>query len=593
MAWGITVPLLLVIGVAGWLGVRAWIAKGDLEAAQASISTLKAQAMALDIDGATSTLEGVKDRTASAVSLTSDPVWRMAEHIPFAGSNLTAVRELAQVTDDVVVEVAGPLIGIAGALNPASLMPAGAGINVQPLVDALPVISQSNAGVKKAISAASAIDTSETISQVTAAREKVLGLLGSIAPLLDTADEVLPMLPAFLGVDVPRQYVVVFQNNAELRALGGAALSFAIVDVNKGDIAIADVVPAGFERFPHFPTSIVPVPDGVEALYGEGAFGTFIANATVRPDFPTTAEIIQANWQTVFGHRVDGVISIDPVALSYLLRASAPIPLSTGQVLDSTNLVSVLLNDTYMRFNSGDVVQDNRDQDALYQEVVQATFQALTSGALDPGALFSAITQGITERRILASSPIQAEQELFASFGLDGALPTSDAMTERFALYLQDAVGAKINYYLHQTVNVSTAQCRADGLQSYRVTTELHSSVAPEAVSGLNPAILGQWERENVAAGVQRLHVMLYAPPGASFTATSVNGTPVPLPSNHDADRPVGKLTVDVLPASTTTVSYDFVAEPLGQRDFAMALTPIANASTSQTTPLDCSTVAQ
>ena len=94
----------------------------------------------------------------------------------------------------------------------------------------------------------------------------------------------------FMGATQPRNYVVMFQNNAESRSLGGTALSFATLSIDKGKIHLASTISAGSDHFDNYADSAIRVPDGVDALY-EGAFGHFIANATVRPQFSSTSSM--------------------------------------------------------------------------------------------------------------------------------------------------------------------------------------------------------------------------------------------------------------------------------------------------------------
>lgn len=48
------------------------------------------------------------------------------------------------------------------------------------------------------------------------------------------------------------------------------------------------------------------------------------------PGFPSTAKTARATWLDVYGGKVDGVIFLDPVALSYLLEVSGPVTLTKG-----------------------------------------------------------------------------------------------------------------------------------------------------------------------------------------------------------------------------------------------------------------------
>ncbi len=590
--WAI-VFVVLVVGVGGaWVGVRGLKAKSELESAQALVSQLKTQALKQDIPGATKTFKKLVAHSEKAHELTSDPIWRVAEFVPTLGHNLTVVRELADVTNDVVVHAVGPLIRVASAVTPASLAPKDGAINLKPIQNAIAPLKTANKAIKSAATAVDNIDTAGTISQLSAAKEKLSTLLDSVAPLMQTAQTVLPLVPPAMGSDGPRTYVVMFQNNAEARALGGTALSFASITIDKGKISPPVTVPAGLLNFPMYNSSVIPVPDGVSEVYLD-AFGTFIANATVRPSFVSAAAITSAMWKDKFGAVPDGIISVDPVALSYFLRATGPIPLTSGDVLTDKTLVPLLLNEVYQRYNSGNVEKDNVAQNAIYSEAVSATFAHLSGGKFDAKALIGAMVQGWSEQRLLFWSSHKDEQAQFAKLGLNGELPKSDKTTDRVGVYFQDAVGSKMDYYLSQSVHLSQAVCRADGRANYRVSIDLTNTIPGNAAKSVSPSILGNWKHEKLKPGEQRMDVILYAPPGSTITGATVDGAAVNLKKLHDTDYPVGKRQVIFPPGATANVTYDVIAAKPGEKTLAADVTPMVHPTAIDTVPLDCATVAK
>ena len=589
---GVGVLLVASVVSASWIATRAQQARAELESAQSLVPQLKAEAVKLDAAGATRTLGVITTHTKRAVALTSDPIWRLAEGVPFAGANLIAVRQLTAVTDSLMTEVAKPLVGVAAKINPASFAPKNGAIDIKPLTEAIPAVSRASAGLKSAVARVTAIDTSATISQVVAAKAKLSRLLASVEPVVATLNSILPLLPPALGSDVPRTYVLMFQNNAEARALGGTALSFATIKVDKGRIALGATIPAGFSNFARYSSPVIPLPDGTEQLY-DGGLGTFIANVTVRPSFTTAAKITQEMWKRQFGYAVDGILSIDPVALGYILRATAPISLPTGDSLTSENLVPLLLNTVYQRDYTGNETADNVQHSKVYSEAVGATFAALTGGRLDAKKLVAALMQGWNEHRLLYWSSHTDEQVKLAEIGLNGELPVSDSKTDRVGVYFQDNVGSKMNFYLHQAVRLAQATCGLDGRQNYRVSVDLTNGIQPGAVKTLSPSITGEFKQEKLRPGVQRMIVMLYAPPGSQISGASVNGKPVALEGLHDTSYPVGKIIVSVDPGATATLTYDVVAAKPGKRALEALVTPMVNATSVTTAALDCATVAK
>ena len=575
------------------VGTRVMAAKAELESAQALVPQLRAQAGELDIEGAAATLKATTAHTTRAVELADGAIWRFAEITPWLGGNLTAVRELASVTNSIMTDVASPLIGVAGSLDPTSFAPQDGAINLQPLIAAGPAVLAADAGVSTAITAVAAIDTSGTIEQIGAVKDQIETLLAELKPITESLGNVVPMLPLALGSEAPRTYVVMFQNNAESRALGGTALSFAVAKVDQGAIQLVDTRPAGFSTFPGYLESIIPVPDGVLGVY-QDTFGTFIANATVRPSFISAAETVRENWNRTFpDEQVDGVLSIDPVALSYILRATGPIPLASGDVLTHQTLVPLLLNDVYLRFDSGSGRQDNLAQDAIYGEAVNATFERVSSGSFDAKAFVAALTQGWDERRLLYWSADVAEQAQLARIGLNGEIPRSDDDTERVGVYFQDNVGSKMNFYLSQTVRLAQADCADGGSTNYRVSVDLTNGISPELAPTLPISVVGAYQREKLSPGLQRMFVIVYAPPGSTITGATMDGAPVDLADLHDTDFPVGKQRVSLPPGASSTVTFDFTTDSAGDvaKAFEAQVTPMVNATPITTEALDCSTV--
>ncbi len=507
------------------------------------------------------------------------------------GRNLTLVRELAGVTNTVVTDAIAPLLQVASVFTPASLAPKDGAIDLVPFQTAAAPVKAATKAIHSAIATVNAMDTSGTMSQISAAKKKLGTLLGVVAPTLDTVETLLPMLPPAMGAEGPRHYVVMFQNNAEARALGGTALSFALVTMDHGKINLAKTVSAGFGNFNKYDEPVIPVPDGARDVYPGRSFGTFIADATIRPSFVSAAQMTSEMWKRQFGLQPDGVISIDPVALSYILSAAQPIKLSTGDILTGDTVVPLLLNQVYQRYWTKDAVADNRAQDVVYGEAVGSTFEALSSGKFDAKKLLASITRATSEHRLLFWSDRQQEQEQFVKAGLAGELPKSDKTADRVGVYFQDAIGSKMDYYLKQSVHLSQAVCRADGRQNYRISVDLTNTAPDNALKKLSPSILGQWKFTQLKPGDQRMIVMLYAPPGSQIVGATISGAPIQLDGLHDTDYPVAKAAVIFGPGKTQNLTFDVLAAAPGEKKLEAQITPMVHATTVDTVPLDCGSI--
>src|SRR5450756_2740619 len=72
--------------------------------------------------------------------------------------------------------------------------------------------------------------------EVESVRDAMTARIAKYGPLLDGYVSASERLPAILGWDAPRRYLVLTQNPAELRPTGGYIGSFGIVSFDKGRI---------------------------------------------------------------------------------------------------------------------------------------------------------------------------------------------------------------------------------------------------------------------------------------------------------------------------------------------------------------------
>lgn len=186
-----------------------------------------------------------------------------------------------------------------------------------------------------------------------------------------------------------------------------------------------------------FDEPVLALPEETRGIYSD-LVSTFLGDVTLTPQFPVTGALTREMWKRTYGTEVDGVISLDPVALGYLLRATGTITLATGEVLTSDNAVHLLLTDVYANYD------DPADQDALFASATAAVFAALA----DPSSLISTSVQAGDERRILIWSAHENDQKLLEDATLTGDLPVSDVSAERFGVYFNDATGAKMTTFL-------------------------------------------------------------------------------------------------------------------------------------------------
>ncbi len=582
--------MLLFAGT--WVGARAWFAKGDLEQAQSLVTALKDRVSGGDYSGVIDTYGQIQQHTVKARGFTQDPLWTVAEHVPFLGPNLRALRELTAVVDDAMT-AGEPMAALAADLTPAALAPHDGKVPLEPFIKAASIVPTAATDFTAIQTRLAAVPTAGTVHQLQDAKSMLTGVIDSATKALNDATPIVREIPTFLGADGPRTYVVMFLNNAELRALGGTALSFAEITVDQGAIKLGGVMPTSGEGlFTSHKEPIIPLPDGVRAIYPD-TLGYFIANATIRPSAVTAAQIVQAEWKSTFGTKIDGVISMDGGALAYLLKAVGPVTISTGDVVTSKNVESLLLNGVYQRYNSGNGAVDNAQQGVVYSETVSATFAKLTSGGFDPLTLFDALQSAADTHRMSVWFANPKEQATiattpFAAKGLPESTPTTDVV----GVYLKNQSWSKLDYYLSPTLTTSSAVCTPDGRQVHRVTLSLTNTLKPADVPGLSESIAGGYRQLGLAKGEEQYIAYIYLPKGATVLSASVKGAPIAPTTLSDSGHPVQVMWIAIPAGTTNQLSIDILMGKPGTHTLQTDITPTVQAAKRETAPLNCATVA-
>jgi hypothetical protein len=543
------------------------LAKNALDDAVPAATGLAEQIAAGDTGAAEASLRTLRSNAAEAAALTSDPVWRAAEVIPSAGANLMAVRQAADILDDVSREAITPIVGIASSVGIDEFAPVDGAIQLQPLIDAQPALAAASASFTNADQRAQAIDTDELVGAVGDAIAKLQSTVTQAALGVESVDRAATLLPSMMGADGERNYLVLFQNPAELRSTGGIAGALAQLTVSDGAIALTQQ--ASSSDFPKASVPVLELPLETRGLYGD-ITGKYIQDVNLTPQFPISAPLAAEMWRQQFGVQVDGVMSVDPVALSYLLRATGPVTLLTGDVLTSENAVQLLLSDVYARY------PDTRMQDAFFAAAAAAVFETVARGAMQPAPLLAALAQAGEEHRLLVWSARGDEQKRLAETTLAGGLPVSDSESARIGVYFNDATGSKMGTYLETQINAGQAVCRVDGRPSYVAEVTVTNNAPADASVSLPDYVTGAGAY-GVAPGNIKLITNVYGPAGSANLGVTRNGEKLAHNSTTDTGYPVSAVAVELAPGESTTFTSSFLGEKGGELSVEIRKTPEIN----------------
>jgi hypothetical protein len=250
------------------------------------------------------------------------------------------------------------------------------------------------------------------------ARVAMVARLATYGPIVDAYVSASARLPAILGWEKPRRYLVLTQDPAELRPTGGFTGSYGIIVFDRGRVTERNFRDVFLLDLPWDYRFVRPPQELADYLLGPKQPWQ-LADANWSPNFPTSAQDAARLYANESGDTaIDGVLGITTYTIDELLKATGPVTVPDyGVTIASgeTTLKVLQLTRRTQRPN------DNRKAvlSALADRLLATVF------ALPParwGELLGHAGTFQAQRLLLAWFRDPADQTLAAHHGFDGAV---------------------------------------------------------------------------------------------------------------------------------------------------------------------------
>jgi hypothetical protein len=489
-------------------------------------------------------LTAAQDEAGKARRHTSGPVWLLGSQLPWIGDDITAVRTVASVSDDLTTQTLPELVAEAGDFGARALKPKDGQFNIRRIGRAEPVLRQGAGDIAEANRRVRDLETVGLLPPLKTPVQSFQEKIAQAAATSEHAAMAAELLPDLLGGEEKRTYLFLFQNNAEIRAQGGMPGAVAIVTAEKGRIQM--VRQGGPRDIGTFAEPVVSLTGEERQLFTSRA-AIYSQDTVFIPDFARSSEIVSRMWEETNPERIDGVLSFDPVALSYVLRGTGPVELANGTRLQAETAQDYLMRDIYLE------EPDNEVQNEIFADTSRRVFDRVVGGGGDVRGLLSGLSQSASERRLMFWSKREAEQERIADSPIAGLLPTKTSPRPDVGVYLNDAAADKLSYYLDYEVDVEATSCTANR-QTLDVTVTMTSTVPKGAP--LTPSVVGP--PTNPTRPGQMLNSMyLYAPVGGYIDGPArVDGREQPVSPYTYRGRDVGALSLYLDRGQKRVITY-------------------------------------
>lgn len=294
----------------------------------------------------------------------------------------------------------------------------------------------------------------------------IINLAAAVERDLKTVVGVTEALLALLGTDRPARFLVLFQNDEELRATGGFIGSFGILDIADGSIKKFEVSPSGSYSVQGQLTAYLRAPEALQTINPRFEF----QDANWFPDFPASAETIMRLYELSHGATVDGVIAVNTGLLTGFLDILGPLVYaSDATVIGSDTVLAQIYRD----------IQTNKARGVPPKQLIAALGPYLAGqlGAATPRELMQFVQLFNTARNqkdILVYAKDSRVSAALHTLAWDGAI--DQTAEQDYLLVVQSNIGGgKTDTRIEQKI-IERIEIQPDGYVRKQVTiTRTHT----------------------------------------------------------------------------------------------------------------------
>lgn len=332
--------------------------------------------------------------------------------------------------------------------------------------------------IKETAELASAIDTDAIPAQYREQFSVLSDELFGITALAETLHASHEVIEKALGSEQKRRYLLLFQNNTELRPTGGFIGGYALIDVYKGKLVNVEIPGGGSYDLQGQLTERVLAPQPLHLINTRWEF----QDANWFPDFPTSAQKILWFYEKAGGPTVDGALAINAAFFERLLSIIGPIEMEGySKELNADNFITETQKAVELEYDK----KKNKPKQFI-ADLFPKALERMGKQQSQYGAISRAIGDALVRRDIQIFLKNPAEQEKITAFGADGAV--ADTPLDYMLIVSANVGGGKSDAVISDTV-VRDTVIREDGTVEGRIAlTRKHNGKRGDLFTGVQNA---------------------------------------------------------------------------------------------------------
>ena len=382
-------------------------------------------------------------------------------------------------------------------------------------------------------------------------RTKIASLQSSLVSsgeVLKNIKPLLSLLPKLLGQNETQTYLLVFQNDAEIRGSGGFLTAYAILETFRGKIT--PVLSQDIYELDNKFGNRLPAPEPIKK-YLPLVYNWHLRDMNLSPDFTVSMDTFLPNYKEVAQYKdFDGVISMDTQIVVDLLKVLGPIGVADwgtydASVISECNCPQVVYKMEDYATRPTYYVKENR------KGMIGPLMHSILLNVMNsPKKLWPQFVEiglnNIKAKHLMFYFPDDPVMQAVAdAFSASGRIREYDA--DYFHLNDTNFAGAKSNLYITQDIE-QVIDVASDGTITKTVTITYTN---PEPADDCNLESGGL-----CLNGLLRDWVRVYVPEGSQLV--EVLGSDIAAVVNKDLGKTVLEGFIELRPESRTKLIFKY-----------------------------------
>lgn len=372
--------------------------------------------------------------------------------------------------------------------------------------------------------------------------------------------------PSALGVPAAKNYLMLFQNDKEIRPTGGFLTAYATLTIDKGQVSAttSDDIYRLDEKLlnvcltkicPLTPPS--PIVKYLPEVSGKPRSAWSMRDSNISPDVSVSAKQFESMYQLLGeGLSFDGIIFIDSQVVEEMIEVTGPIDVFgttySAEVDKRCNCPNVI----YELENYAEIAaKGEKDRKAILGVLMQQILARSVGADVEKiPQLIETIARLANHKHVMFYMHDAKLQSALSKLNWTGEIKQFDGDY----LHINDSnfAGGKSNLYVEQTVTQEITQ--KDGRVKKKITIEYK-----------NPQPFNTWLN-----GINRDYVRFYVPKGS--TLISSKGSENTVTTVEDLDKTVFEAFIQVRPQNSRKleVEYELPYNPKGKYNLLVQKQP-------------------